>query len=332
MQMVIGGWVSKTISEITQLHVPDLVKKHGPSTALELVERHGVRAHAPSLQRALRACASLGLFTEDAESRYGPTPLSDALTADSPVSIKAITEIFGRSWYTVWGGLGDALRSGEPQPKSRLGAEYWDFLRSNPKEMEEFGAAMKANSNGSLRGVLELWDFTGVKTVADVGGGFGHLALALLAKYPELRATVLDMPDLEPIVRAQLPSDPGVTVRFTYQGGEMFADVPAAEVYVMKHIIHDWDDERCVALLQHCVRRMQGDGRVLCVDAVLPPAGDTSGTAAKLLDINMLVFIPGKERTLAEWTDPYRAAGLRVGHVLPIRDNFGTSIVEGVRA
>lgn len=327
MQMVIGGWVSKTISDVTQLDVPDLLKEHGPLTARELVDRGLVKADAGALHRALRACASVGLFTEDAEGRYGPTALSDALTLDSPVSVKKITEIFGRNWYLVWANLGEAIRSGASQSKNVLGADFWEWLSANPSEMEEFGEAMKANSTASLNGVLELYDFSGVESVADVGGGFGHLALALLKRYPALRATVLDVPDLKPLVEKNLPT--GEADRFAFVGGDMFADVPEAQVYVMKHIIHDWDDDRCVKLLRHCVRRMRGDGRVLCVDAVLPPLGDVSGAPAKFLDLNMLVFIPGKERTLAEWEALYRAAGLAIDRVIPLNDNFGTSIVEG---
>jgi O-methyltransferase domain len=100
----------------------------------------------------------------------------------------------------------------------------------------------------------------------------------------------------------------------------------------MKHIIHDWDDERCIRLLRNCHQSMQGNGRVICVDAILPPLGDTSGAAAKLLDLNMMVFIPGKERTRAQWEALYRVAGLRIQSIVPLQDNFGTSIIEGVKA
>lgn len=332
MQMIVGGWVAKTLSEITALDVPDHLKKHGPLTAQQLVDRKLVKAHPEALHRALRACAAVGIFTEDAKGRYGITPLSDALTLDSPVSVKKIAEIAGQSWYDVWRELGRAIRTGKPQCPTVYGMDYWDWLKANPKEMELFGEVMKANSTASLNGVLNGYDFSGYNSIADIGGGFGHLALALLAKYPNLNATVLDMPDMVRAVKKHLPKDKSVTDRFTFAGGDMFKDVPKAEVYIMKHIIHDWDDARCVKLLKHCVKRMQGRGRVLCVDAVLPPTGDTSGAPAKFLDLDMLVFIPGKERTLAQWKDLYKQAGLKIGKVIPLHDNFGTSIVEGIKA
>jgi hypothetical protein len=111
----------------------------------------------------------------------------------------------------------------------------------------------------------------------------------------------------------------------------MFESVPEADVYIMKHIIHDWEDEKCIRLLDNCRRSMQGEGRVICVDTVLPPLGDTGSIAAKLLDIVMLTFITGKERTERQWTDLYHAAGLEIRSITPLQDNFGTSIVEGAK-
>ena len=332
MQMVMGAWVSKTISDVTRLDVPDLLGRHGPLTSVELTRDHGVDARPDFLERVLRACASVGIFTEDADGRFGPTPLSEVLTSDSEVSIKKLTEIFGASWWTVWGGLAQALKTGTPQAKNQLGMEYWDYCEANPKEMEDFGEAMKSNSQNSLRGVLEHCDLSDARKVVDVGGGFGHLVLALLHKYPDLRGALLDRPELIPIAKQNLPvEDKSVVSRMEYVGGDMFESVPAADIFIMKHIIHDWDDAGCIQLLRHCHTNMDGDGRVISVDAVLPPMGDTGGTAAKFLDIDMLVFIPGKERTRAQWDALYDAAGFKISSVTPLQDNFGTSIVEGVK-
>lgn len=181
-------------------------------------------------------------------------------------------------------------------------------------------------------GVLEHCDFNGVRKIADIGGGFGHLALAMLGRYPTLQAIVMDVPELIPVARERLPvSDPSIASRLEYLGGDMFESVPAANVYVMKHIIHDWEDEKCVRLLKNCCESMEGEGRVICVDAVVPPMGNIAGASAKLLDINMLLFIPGRERTEAQWNELYRAAGLEIRSVTSIDDNFGTSIVEGIK-
>lgn len=334
MQMVMAAGVAKAISDVTRLNVPDVLKQRGAMTAAEMVSRHGIGAKPDFLERALRVCASVGIFTEDAARKFGPTEFSEVLTSDSEVSVKRIAELFGADWYwKAWSGFCDALTTGEPQTRNQLGLEFWHYLSANPKHMEDFGEAMKSNSLNSLRGVLESCDFTDVKKVVDVGGGFGHLAVALLEKYPRLQAAVLDMPALVPIAKAKFPmNDPGIASRLEYVGGDMFESVPSADVYVVKHIIHDWDDERCIRLLKNCHQSMRGKGRVICVDAVLPPMGDISGAPAKILDLNMMVFIPGKERTRAQWEALYQAVGFRIRTIAPLDDNYGTSIIEGVKA
>lgn len=332
-QMVMGSWVAKTVAELTRLDVPDVLAAHGPCTAEEMVARHRVPAEPASLARALRAGAALGLFTEDADGRFGPTPLSEVLTAASPTSVKALAESAGGTWFRIWQGLGDAIRTGAHQAKAQLGLDFWDFLDANPTEMETFAEAMRSNSLASQQGVLERADLSRFGTVVDVGGGFGHLALALLEKYPALRAVVLDMARLVPMATARLAEVPtGVRERISFVGGDMFASVPAGDAYVLKHIIHDWDDERCARLLRNCVTAMQGDGRIFCIDAVLAPLGDTGGLPAKLLDLNMLVSIPGEERTQARWESLYAAAGLEIESITPLGDPFGTSIIVGKKA
>lgn len=332
MQMAMGAWVTKVISEVTRLGVPDLLKQHGAMHASEMVTAGGLRAVPNALERLLRACASLGVFTEDANGKFGPTELSEVLTSDSSTSVKKLVEAMGGPWYRGWAELLDAIKTGEPQIKKVFGMEWWDYLNANPKEMEDFAEAMKSNSLNSLRGVLENCDFKGVEKIADIGGGFGHLAVALLEKYPTLHAAVMDLPDLIPVAQERFPvKDRAVANRLEYIAGDMFDSVPAANVYIMKHIIHDWEDERCIRLLQNCHQSMQGDGRVICVDSVLPPMGDVAGTPAKLLDLNMLVFIEGKERTEDQWSHLYRSAGFEIRSITPIHDNFGTSIVEGVQ-
>ncbi len=332
LQMVMGGWVSRVITEATRLGVPDVVKARGPLTAAEMVSTAGLEVDPDALERLLRSGASVGLFTEDADGKFGATELSDVLAADAPESVKKLVEAMGGHWLRMLCELSNAVATGKSQAHTVFGMRWWDFLNANPKELEDFGEAMKANSMNSLRGVLNECDFAGVQTVADVGGGFGHMAVALLEKYPELKATVFDVPDLIPVAKERLPvSDPAVANRLDYVGGDMFESVPPAQVYVMKHIIHDWWDDKCIQLLKNCHERMEGSGRVVCVDSVVPPLGDTGGMPAKLLDLLMLAGIDGKERTETQWAELYRAAGFEISGITPIHDNFGTSIVEGVK-
>lgn len=332
MQMVMGAWVSQTISAVTRLDVPDLLQQHGPLTARQLTENYGVKARPEFLERVLRACASVGLFTEDAGGRFGPTPLSEALTLNSPLSVKRFAELFGGSWWKVWTGLPDTLRTGQPQAKAQLGTEYWDYYRANPKEMEDFSEAMKSRQD-AMRGLLEYCDFSWARTVVDVGGGFGHLAIGLLHRYSHLRACVVDLPDLIPMAKRHAShEDQEVLARLSFVGQDMFADVPPGDVYILSGIIHDWDDLHCIRLLQNCRARMQRDSRIYCLDAISPPMGDTSSPAAKFLDVHMMVIGSGRERTEAQWQSLYDEAGLEIASITPLQyTDSNICIVEGIK-
>lgn len=331
MQMVMGGWIARAVSDLSRLNIPDVLKKLGPMTAAELVAG-GIDANISALERVMRTCASVGVFTEDSQGKFGATPLSDVLTADSPLSVKVIAQEVGGLWLKLWTALADGIRTGEPQSRQIVGMEWWDYLNTNPKEMETFGEAMKSNSLNSMRGVLEKCDFTAVRKVVDVGGGFGHLVVALLGKYSGLRGVLLDVPTLIPVAQKSFPvSDLHIASRLEYVGADMFESVPRADAYILKHIIHDWDDEHSLRLLGNCHNSMEGNGRLVCVDTVVPPMGDTGATPAKLLDILMLLAIGGKERTRQQWEDLYRSTGFRITSITPLHDNFGTSIIEGVK-
>jgi len=331
MQMVMGGYVARALAEVSRLGVPDILHTAGPMNAAALVA-DGVDADVSTLERVMRVCSSVGLFTEDAAGRFGATPLSEVLTSDSAGSVKVLAEEMGGTWMQSWMRLGYALKTGEPQMRPLFGLEWWDYLKANPKEMERFAEAMKSNSLNSLRGVLEHCDFAETRTVVDVGGGLGHLAVALLERYPKLHGILIDLPDVVALAQAQLSSTPGIASRLECVGADMFESVPRGDAYVLKHIIHDWDDDRCVRLLRNCRESMDGNGRIFCVDTVLPPMGDTSAAAGKVLDIMVLLAIGGRERTRAQWEALYGAAGLRISRITPLLDNFGTSIVEGVNA
>jgi SAM-dependent methyltransferase len=332
MQMITGAWVSQIVAVISCLDIPDILKLHGAQSALSLTQNYAIKADPNFLQRVLRAGASVGIFTENADGQFGATLLSDVLTTDSPTSVKKIAEISLGTWRQAWTGLADAIETGQPQAKAQLGMEYWDYCKAHPQEMEKFGEAMKSNSLNSQRAVLEHIDFSDVPLVADIGGGFGHLTIDLLKKYDRLQGIIVDIPELAPSAQQNIANEqPDIVSRIQFVGGDMFQDVPPANVYILKHIIHDWDDERCLKLLRNCYTRMKGDGRIICIDAVLPPMGNTGGIPGKLLDVNIMVCIPGKERTLEQWQALYHAAGFKIGSIVPIRDNFGTSIIEGTK-
>jgi len=330
-EMLFGAWTAKILAEVVRLDVPDALAR-GPLTADELVRKAGIRAHPVALHRALRACAALGVVTEDSVGRFGPTRLSALLTRDTPGTLKRFVEYSGGTLWKVWTGLPEGLATGHSQARAQLGMDFFDYLAATPKALEEFGETLKAHSAVANVGVLERYDFAGIRTLVDVGAGYGPLTIAVLEKYSEVRGVVFDLPEVIDAAPTHLPvKSDSVARRLTYVAGDMFKEVPAADAYVLKLIMHDWDDASCAAVLANVCARLDKGGRVICIDNVMPPLGDVSDVPQKLLDVNMMLLLPGKERTRVEWEALYRGAGLSITAMIPVPDAFNMFVIEGRR-
>ncbi len=331
-EMLFGAWTAKILAEVVRLDVPDALAA-GPMTADELVRQAGIRAHPVALHRALRACAALGVVTEDSAGRFGPTRLSVLLTKDAPGTLKRFVEYSGGTLWKVWTGLPEGLATGASQARAQLGMDFFDYLAAHPKALEEFGETLKAHSAVANVGVMERYDFSGIRTLVDVGAGYGPLTIAVLEKYPEISGVVFDLPEVIDAApaRMQVRND-SVARRLRYAPGDMFKEVPPADAYVLKLILHDWDDASCATILANVCARLERGGRVICIDNVMPPLGDVSDVPSKLLDVNMMLLLPGKERTRAEWEALYRSAGLAISAMIPVPDAFNMFIIEGRRA
>jgi SAM-dependent methyltransferase len=329
--MLFGAWTAKILSEVVRLEVPDAVAD-GALTADELVRKAGIRAHPGALHRALRACAALGVFTEDSAGRFGPTRLSALLTRDAPGAMKRYVEFSGGLLWRVWTGLPEALATAEPQARAQLGMEFFDYLSAHPRSLEDFSEALKAHSAVVNKGLLERYDFSGIRRLIDVGAGFGQLVIEVLAKYLDVHGVVFDLPEVVDAAPTKMPvRSAAIAKRMEYVRGDMFESVPPADAYVLKLILHNWDDASCATILRNVAEELEPGGRVIAVDAVLPPLGDVSDVPTKLLDINMLLLLPGKERTRVEWEALYRGAGLAITAMIPIPDTYNTFVIEGRR-
>lgn len=330
-EMLFGAWTAKILAEVVRLNVPDALDL-GPMTAEELVTRGGVQAKPSALHRALRACAALGIVTEDGAGRFGPTRLSTLLMRDTPGTLKRFVEYSGGLLWKVWTGLPEGLATGESQAKAQLGMDFFDYLAAHPKSLEEFAETLRVHSAITNRGVLERYDFSGIRKLVDVGGGAGHLVIGVLERYPEIAGVVFDRPEAVATAPTDVPvQDPAVAARLGYVGGDMFQGLPPADAYVFKLIMHNWDDASCARLLRSASDTLERGGRVICVDTVMPPLGDTSDVPSKLLDLNMMLLLPGRERTRVEWEALYRDAGLAITAMIPIPDAFNIFVIEGRR-
>lgn len=326
IQIQFGALLAQALSVAAELKIADLLAD-GPNTVKELAAASG--SHERSLYRVLRSLASAGVFREVADQVFAQTPQSEPLRSDAPVSMRNGAIFMGAPWHwQVWGDLRYSVKTGLPAWSKQLGGEVFDFFAKNPEASEIFNNAMTDMSVSSAPPLVEAYDFSGIKTVADVGGGHGYFLAQILKANPELRGMLYD---LDHVVEgaAETFADAGVSDRVQKIAGSFFETVPTgADVYVMKHIIHDWDDEKCVTILNNIREAMGEDGRVLTCEVVVPEGNDPH--FSKFMDLEMLVSPGGVERTEKEYRDLYAAAGLRLTRIIPTASAY--SIIEGVKA
>lgn len=327
MNLTAGKWVSQAIAVAAELGIADLLKDGAKSAA---TIARAVNASEDGVYRLLRALASVGLFAETGERRFRLTPLGKLLRTDSPEALGGYARFVGHeSTWRPWGELRHGVRTGEPAFDQVFAMPIFEYFAKMPEAAAIFDAAMTSISTFESKAVLAAYDFSGVGTLVDVAGGHGLLITAILKANRKMGGVLFDLP-LVTAGASALFQKRGIADRCQIVSGDFFVSIPeGGDAYIMKHIIHDWDDERAIQILKNCYRAMRPGGKVLIVDAVIPP-----GNAAhfgKLLDLEMLVLTPrGRERTRVEFQDLLKRSGFRLRRVVPTETHL--SVVEGVRA
>jgi hypothetical protein len=325
LQMIQGFWVSRALYVAAKLGLPDLLKD-GPKSSADLAEATG--AHAPSLYRVLRALNSVGVFAQDDQGRFTATPLGATLRTDVPGSLRyfAIEEL-GENHYPAWEQVLHSVKTGGIAFNHVYGASKWQYMADHPEEAKVFDAAMSSFSSVVAAAVVAAYDFSSSATVVDVGGGDGTLLTAILKEHPQPKGVLADLPHVAERAKSRIKAE-GLAGRCEIAPGSFFESAPAGDTYVMKWIIHDWDDQQSVAILSNCRSAMAKGGRVLLVEAVIQPGTATS--FSKCMDLNMLVMTGGRERTEAEYGALLDSAGLRLTRVIPTYTEM--SVIEAVQA
>lgn len=325
MQMTMGCFVSQAVCVAARLGIADLVAEK-PQTIENLAA--ATNTHAQSLYRVLRTLASVGVFAETDPQIFGLTPLAEPLRSDAARSLRDAAVFIGASWHwNVYGEMMHSVRTGEPAWKRVHGSEVFPYFQQNPAEYEIFNRAMTGFSQQVAPAIVEAYDFSGAATLVDIAGGHGILLAAALKANPNLNGVLFDLPQVVAGARALLERE-AVANRVAAVAGDFFEAVPAdCDAYMMKHIIHDWDDDRAVKILKNINRAMTRDGRVLIVEQVIP--GGNEPHPGKIMDLEMLVSPGGVERTAEEYRKLLAAAGLRLTRIVPTQSPF--SIVEAVK-
>lgn len=324
MQMLWGFAASRAIGFAAEFGIADLLKNTA-KTADELARETSM--HPRSLYRVLRTCASFGVFSEDEEKRFTLTPLAEPLLSDAPGSLRAFATMVTGDWqFETWAQFPYSIQTGNPAFDKVYGMSSFEYFWSNEKAGKTFNDAMTSNSAFSSEAVIHAYDFSGISTLVDVGGGYGLLLASILQKYPDIKGILYDMPAIVEQAK-ELVDSYGVADRCVRTGGDFFTSVAASgDAYIMKHIIHDWNDEQCVTILKNCRTAMTEGGKILVVEIVLPKGNAPS--LGKFIDLQMLLYLPGCERTEAEYRELFNRAGFELSCIIPTMSPF--SIIEGI--
>ncbi len=327
-QMAIGHYLSRALHVIAKLGVADLLSA-GARGVEELAK--ATETHPPSLRRVMRLLASVGVFEEKENGGFALTALGECLRADVPGSSRAMVLLFaGIGIQDSWKDLEWCVRTGEPAYRKRGAADAFAEMAKDPAQAANFDAAMADFTKMTAVAVAAAYDFTPLGTIVDVGGGNGALLLGILKAYAHLQGVVADRPDVVERAKKEIAAS-GLGARCRAVAIDFFREVPGgADAYVLKHVIHDWDDERARTILANCRRVVPPNGRLLLVEGVYPPRIDGSpesrGAAAN--DVNMLVSTGGRQRSEAEFRSLYSAAGFRLTRIVPTPAR--ASVIEGV--
>ena len=321
LALINANWTTQAISAAVQLGLPEGLSD-GPQSVLALAQR--TSCHAPSLLRLLRALASVGIVVQAEDERFALTAMGTLLIADARGSLAAWAEFCGTYSWTAWGQLSGCVRSGQSVRKRAGHADGFERLETDHAAAALFNRAMVSLTASVAASIVDAVDFAGTQRIVDVGGGFGELLGAVLRAHPSMHGVLFDMAHATQAAGVVL-REAGIAERCDVVTGSFFDAVPAgADAYLLKSILHDWDDGNCAAILAQCARAMRPHARLLIVERMMPERFSVSAheQAIARSDLNMLIGTGGCERTHEQYCSLLKPAGLRPTGLLALSGGF----------
>ncbi len=296
MGLLNGYRLSQAVSVATRLGIPDLLAG-GPKTPEELAAL--TSAKADRLYQLLRVTASHGVFVEDESGRFANTPMSECLAAGAPGPARNTALLIGEVFYSIFTELMHSVRTGTPAFDKVFGQPFFDYVATKPDLGRLFDAHMTTLYQRQMSPLVDAYDFSTAGRILDVGGGRGTVIRTLIARFPDIECGLFDLPTVADRARQSFAAD-GLSDRCTIESGSFFEAVPSGyDTYLLKHVLHDWDDTECVVILDAVRRAIGNDGRLLVLEQIVPDGNEPS--MSKEWDIAMLALLAGKERKETEY-------------------------------
>ncbi|MEB3051659.1 methyltransferase [Mycolicibacter sp. MYC123] len=320
MELGFGGWLTQAMVTAVQLGIPDALKA-GPLTAEDVARTAG--SDPAATYRLMRALASQSVFRLRQDGRFALTRTGRALVSDGPGSVASMIAFIGHPRHREhWSHLQHSVRTGETAVAKLRGMPFFEYLDTDPELAQVFNDAMTGASTVAIESAVPAYDFSTSKLIVDVGGGHGALLAAVLRQAPQARGVLFDLPQ---VVAGAGTAVADVASRCDIQGGSFFESIPPdGDTYLLKTVIHDWDDEKSLAILRNIRSVIAPHGKVLLIEMVLPDGAPAH--PGFLLDLEMLVAGSGQERTEREYAELLAKAGFELRRVVPTTGPM--SIVE----
>ncbi len=325
LQLLSSLWVTRAVGTFARLGLADVMEGGAEDHAAIAAERGLV---PDRVYRLLRALTTVGIVNEPARGRFTLTPLGRLLSSHSPNNTRT-TAIFLNDYFAdMWMHLDDALTGERTAFEALKGRPFFAWLGEHPDEARRFNRMMLEVHGPETPAIVAAYDFSPFDHVVDICGGNGSLLSAVLAAYPDRRATLFDMAEA---IAAAKRGEGGPLPGVTFVAGDVFTTVApeGGDVYLIRHLMHDYDDVECVRILANVRRAMRPDARVLVLEAPLP--SDDSPGPGRWLDLQVMVLCGGRERTVEEYAGLFAQAGLRLARTVPTRHPAMT-VVEAVAA
>jgi C-methyltransferase len=326
MKIITSRWLAQAVTGAADIGIADHMTRE-PRDVAELAQAIG--GHEDSLYRLLKALTAFGIFAQPEPRRFALTPLGETLRSDSAHSMRGVARFFGHeTMVRAWARLPYAVQHGKPALDQVTGVTGFEFVGKDPAMAAIFNEAMRSFSRAEIDGILASYDFAGVQTLADVGGSYGHLLAAILAKHPDMKGVLFDLPHAADGARKTF-ADAGIAARVEVVAGSIFEKTPPpCDVVILKHVIHNWSDEASIKILKSCAASLRPGGKVLIVEMLEPV--ESVPHLAKLFDLEMLAMTPGgRERNEADFARLFAEAGLRAKRVVSTPSLV--AIIEGAR-
>ena len=325
MQLLFGPLIAKSINVAAKFNIADLISEGGPKTADYLAKSTGLDPTA--LYRILRALASLDIFRETESGKFENTPLSETLTSTHPNSIRdyAIYAVHDGNMKT-WSKLEEVVHTGKSIFIDTNGCNPWDYFKQNPEVSEVFNRAMTNLSKNIADAFIESYNFADCESICDVGGGQGFFLSAILEKTPEAKGILFDLPHVIESAKKYLESN-NVQNRIQLISGNLFESIPKGySVYIVKHILHDWNDEKCLEILKSLRKAIPANGKLIILDALISEGNELH--PSKWLDLHMMASLDGKERSEADFNNLLSKTGFQLEMATPLIGIVG--IIEAI--